>query len=101
MKIETLEIARKEFMAAKEFYELEQSGLGGRFENEIKQALLRVRQYPIAWSFERKEIRRYFIHRFPYKILYSIQKEIIVVLAFAHLHRKPDYWIDRIKFRAG
>ena len=97
MKIEILEIARLEFRTAKEFYELEQSGLGVRFEKEIRQALLRIQQYPKAWSSERKEIRRYFVHRFPYKILYSIQKEIIVILAFAHLHRKPDYWIARTK----
>jgi hypothetical protein len=97
MKIEILQIARLEFENAQEFYELEQSGLGARFENEIRQALLRIQQYPKVWSTERKEIRRCFIHKFPYKIIYSIQKEIIVVLAFAHLHRKPDYWIDRIK----
>ncbi|MCX6554419.1 MAG: type II toxin-antitoxin system RelE/ParE family toxin [Candidatus Aminicenantes bacterium] len=97
MKIEILQIAYLEFRAAQEFYELEQSGLGARFENEIRQALLRIQQYPKVWSTERKEIRRCFIHKFPYKIIYSIQKEIIVVLAFAHLHRKPDYWIDRIK----
>lgn len=97
MKVEILEIASLEFIAAKEFYELEQSGLGAQFENEIKQAILRIQQYPKAWSSEGKESRRYFVHKFPYKILYSIQKEIIVILAFAHLHRKPDYWIDRIK----
>jgi mRNA-degrading endonuclease RelE of RelBE toxin-antitoxin system len=97
MKIEILQIARLEFENAQEFYELEQSGLGARFENEIRQALLRIQQYPKVWSAKRKEIRRYFIHKFPYKIIYSIQKEIIVVLAFAHLHRKPDYWLDRIK----
>jgi hypothetical protein len=97
MKIKILQIARQEFRAAQEFYELEQSGLGARFENEIKQTLMRIQQYPKVWSAERKEIRRCFIHKFTYKIIYSIQKEIIVVLAFAHLHRKPDYWIDRIK----
>ncbi|MEK6567265.1 MAG: type II toxin-antitoxin system RelE/ParE family toxin [Candidatus Omnitrophota bacterium] len=96
MKIEILEIAGKEFISAKEFYELEQSDLGATFENEIKHALFRIQRYPTAWSCERKEIRRYFVHRFPYKILYSIQKEIIIVLAFAHLHRKPEYWIGRI-----
>jgi len=97
MKIEILAIARLEFEAAKDFYELERSGLGARFENEIKYALLRIRQYPQSWSPERKEIRRYFVHKFPYKILYSSQQGKIIVLAFAHLHRKPDYWIDRVK----
>lgn len=97
MKIEILEIARLEFEEAKEFYEIEQSGLGARFEDEIRNSLLRIQQYPQAWQSERREIRRYILHKFPYKILYSIQDDKIVVLAFAHLHRKPDYWIDRIE----
>jgi len=95
MKLEILEIARHEFLSAREFYEFEQHGLGDRFEKEVKQALICVQHYPTAWSLEKKEIRRCFLHRFPYKILYSIQKDTIVVLAFAHLHRKPDYWIGR------
>jgi plasmid stabilization system protein ParE len=97
MKIEILEIARREFRVAKEFYELEQSGLGVRFEKEIKQVLLRIQQHPMAWPLERKEIRRCFTHRFPYKIIYSTQGEAIVILAFAHLHRKPDYWVERLR----
>ena len=97
MPIEILEIARLEFDEAKEFYEIELPGLGARFEDEVRHSLLRIQQYPQAWSTERKEIRRYILHKFPYKILYSIQDDKIVVLAFAHLHRQPDYWIDRIK----
>ena len=97
MQIVILEIARREFDDAKEFYEIEQPGLGTRFEEVIKHSLLRIQQYPQAWPPERKEIRRYILHRFPYKILYSIQDDKIVVLAFAHLHRKPDYWTDRIR----
>jgi mRNA-degrading endonuclease RelE of RelBE toxin-antitoxin system len=97
MAIEILDIARQEFDEAKEFYEVEQQGLGALFENRIKHSLLRIQQYPHAWPAERKEIRRYIVHRFPYKILYSIQKDTIVVLTFAHLHREPDYWIDRVK----
>jgi len=96
MIIKILEIARREFDEAKEFYEIEQPGLGTRFEEQIKHSLLRIRQYPQAWPPERKAIRRYLVHKFPYKILYSIQDEIVVVLAFAHLHRQPDYWIDRL-----
>ncbi len=50
MKIEILDVALKEFRTAKEFYELEQSGLGARFEDEIKQALLRILQCPSVCS---------------------------------------------------
>jgi len=97
MKLEFLEIARREYDEAKEFYETEQPGLGFQFKEQIKHSLLRIQQYPQAWPPERKEIRRYIVHKFPYKILYSIQDDKIVVLAFAHLHRQPDYWVDRLK----
>lgn len=97
MKIIIAKIAQQEFNDAKEFYEIKQAGLGVRFEKEIRNAILRIRQFPSAWPIERCEVRRYLIHKFPYKILYSIQQDNIVILAFAHQHRKPDYWIDRIK----
>ncbi len=97
MKIVILDVARLEFNEAKEFYEIEQTGLGAKFENEIKNGILRIQQYPQAWSPERKETRRYLVRKFPYKIIYSLQENNIVVLAFAHLHRKPNYWVDRIK----
>ena len=96
MKIIIAKLAQQEFNEAKQFYEIERSGFGIRFEKEIKKSLLRIKQYPWAWPIERGEIRHYLIHKFPYKILYSNQEDIILVLAFAHQHRKHDYWIDRI-----
>ena len=95
--MEILEIARREYDEAKEFYETVHPGLGAQFKEQIRHSLLRIQQYPQAWPPERKEIRRYIVHKFPYKILYSIQDDKIIVLAFAHLHRQPDYWIDRLK----
>jgi len=35
------------------------------------------------------------LNKFPYKLLYSIEKDHVFIIAVAHLHRKPDYWIDR------
>ena len=97
MKIKIAGIAQQEFNEAKEFYEIEQPGLGILFEKEIKTAILRIKQFPITWPIERGEVHRYIVHKFPYKILYSIQEDTIVILAFAHQHRNPDYWVDRIK----
>jgi len=97
MKIEIAKIAQQEFNGAKEFYEIEQHGLGLRFAKEIKTAILRITEFPTTWPIERGELHRYIVHKFPYKILYSIQEDTIVILAFAHQHRNPDYWLDRIK----
>lgn len=80
-----------------DFYELELKGLGERFKEEIKKSIKRIVRNPKAWSIEKGEIRRYILHKFPYKILYSIEKDHIFIIAIAHLHRKPNYWIERLK----
>ncbi|HGY55887.1 MAG TPA: type II toxin-antitoxin system RelE/ParE family toxin [Caldithrix abyssi] len=87
--------AKQELEDAFHYYELENPGLGKRFKTEIKRAVLRITQYPKAWSVERGDVRKYILHTFPYKLLYSIEKDHILIIAVAHQHRKPDYWIER------
>lgn len=65
------------------------------WDEELKLAATRIAEYPAAWSVERGDVRKCLLHKFPYKPLYSIEKDNIVVLALAHQHRKPDYWIER------
>ncbi len=91
------ELARRELDDAIEFYELKYSGLGLRFRDEIKKSIVRIIKYPHAWSIEKGEIRKYLVHKFPYKILYSLEPGHIHIIAVAHQHRKPDYWIDQIE----
>jgi plasmid stabilization system protein ParE len=90
------ELAVYELNDASEFYELEVPGLGIRFKNEVKKAIRRIREYPLAWSKEQDSIRRCLLHKFPYKIIYSIENDYIYIIAIAHCHRRPDYWIDRL-----
>ena len=77
------------------FYELEFEGLWQKFKQEVRKTLDRICEYPNAWSIEKGDIRKYLLHKFPYKLLYSIEKKHIFIIAVAHQHRKPDYWIDR------
>lgn len=97
MELKISNFAQKELEDSIFFYELEHRGLGRRFKDEVRSTIDRIIKFHKAWSVERGEIRKCFVHKFPYKVLYSIQKDIIVVLAIAHQHRKPDYWIDRMK----
>jgi len=87
--------AKWELEDAVRYYELEFPTLGERFKEEVKAAALRIASNPYAWSIESGEIRRYLLHRFPYKLIYSIEKAHILIIALAHQHRKPDYWIER------
>lgn len=94
MQVLFSELALKELDDATTYYELEYSGLGSNFRAEIKKSIERIVEHPLAWSIERGEVRRALLHRFPYKILYSIEKDHMFIIAIAHQHRKPDYWIQ-------
>jgi plasmid stabilization system protein ParE len=95
MRVIFTRIATQELEDAVRFYELEYAGLGRSFKEEVKKAALRVAEYPKAWSIERGEVRKCLLHRFPYKLLYSVEEDHVLVIAIAHQHRKPDYWVGR------
>jgi len=91
------DLAKIELDDGKEYYEMEVIGLGKRFKQELKRAINIIKKMPKIGSPESENIRRYILHKFPYKVLYSIEKDHIYVIAIAHLHREPMYWINRIR----
>jgi plasmid stabilization system protein ParE len=95
VKIEFLEAAQTELDQAFEWYEIQQKDLGLQFLNEFDAAVRRIIRYPESYILIGKDVRRCLIKRFPYGVLYGIDADKIIVIAVAHLHRKPDYWIDR------
>lgn len=95
MKVEFLSAAQTELDQAFEWYETQQKDLGLQFLNEFDAAIRRIISYPESYSLIEKDVRRCLVKCFPYGILYGIDTDKIIVIAVAHLHRKPDYWIDR------
>jgi hypothetical protein len=87
--------ASSEFDEGEHYYEQQVPGLGGRLRKEVKEALVRLRSWPLACAIEKGNIRRLILSRFPYKLLYSVENDHIYIIAVAHLHRAPDYWIGR------
>ena len=96
MKVRLLDMAQFELDEAIEFYNYENPGLGEAFLDEFLRGIGRIKDFPEAWQPCSKQTRRCLIRRFPYGIIYKILKNEILVVAVAHLHRKPDYWRDRI-----
>lgn len=56
------------------FYEYELQGLGYRFIDEFKKGLKRIQMYPDAWSLIKDNIRKCVLKKFPYTIIYSVEK---------------------------
>lgn len=97
MKVSFLKVAEAELDDAVADYELEQPGLGARFRSEVSRSLQRIIDFPTAYQSFGPRTRRCLIAKFPYGIIYShdsLHNELLIV-AIAHLHRRPDYWISR------
>lgn len=96
MQIRFLEVAQYELEEAISYYNSELPGLGDAFLTEILNALDRIGEYPEAWHPISVRTRRCQTRRFPYGIIYQVRENEILVIAIANLHRKPDYWKDRL-----
>lgn len=88
-------LARQELDDASDYYQMALEGLGKLFRHEVRIAVKRIMAHPKAWSVGNNEIRKCLMHRFPYNIFYSIEPDHIFIIAIAHQHRKPDYWVGK------
>jgi len=89
--------AERELDEAYRYYENILPGLGERLLDEVQRGLARIKLFPQAWSPITENIRKCILNNFPYEIIYTIHGDTITILAFAHQHRKPEYWSNRYK----
>lgn len=89
--------ARAEFLAAVDYYEECQSGLGRRFRDLVENEVNNIDFMPSRFRVFRSPFRRCLIPNFPYYIIFSIESNLILVVAVAHAKRRPGYWLNRIK----
>ena len=87
--------AETEFLAAIDYYEEREKGLGYDLAIEVHSAIESIVGFPNAWPVLEGEIRRCQTRRFPFGILYSQSNDVIFILAVMHLHRDPEYWKNR------
>jgi len=97
VNVRFLEVAQQELDEAVQYYNEEAAGLGDLFVVEVLSAIDRVRRFPDGWHPLGAQVRRCQLRRFPYGLIYHVEDEGIVVLAVAHLHRRPDYWQERLR----
>jgi plasmid stabilization system protein ParE len=95
MKIAFLPTAQNELDDAFSWYEEQAVGLGYEFLDEIDKSLRLIASYPELQPLVDKKVRRCLANRFPYGIFYGVAGSTIIVVAVAHLKRKPAYWRSR------
>lgn len=90
-----------EFLEAVRFYEQQRTGLGEQFEAEVAQAVDDVIWNPDAWpelAGHRRStvVRSRRVSAFPYRIVYFVYDDNVVIVAVAHERRHPGYWNRRV-----
>ena len=95
MKKIILRQAYEELGDAVEYYEGKQAGLGLRMMDEVDKHVKWILENPTIPQIHKGGYRRVNLKTFPYYLAYMIHEDTLWVLAIAHSHRKPEYWIKR------
>ena len=96
MIVQFLPQARSELLHAVEYYEGQLDGLGQRFWDEVDQHITWITKNSEVPQVRDGAYRRVNLRVFPYYVAYIIRDSVIWILAIAHGHSLPEYWIDRV-----
>jgi len=94
--VDFLPEAAQEMIEAARYYQSLSSGLGNDYLSEVEHAVQSIASSPQTWPVLEGNLRRRLIKRFPFGILYRIEPDKILIIAVAHLRKKPGYWKKRI-----
>ena len=56
-------------------------------------AISRICESPEIWQKVYKEVRRYYLDRFPFHLIYRTQENYIEIIAVAHNKKRPRNWL--------
>lgn len=96
MKIKFFLPAQWELDDAVAWYNEQSPKLGIEFLDDLDRVIRRIALFPESGTEVEQGVRRCLLSRFPYGVFYSRDNEVLLVIAVAHLHREPRYWIDRM-----
>jgi len=94
--IEFLEVAQEEMRAATSRYISTANSAGVKFLDAIRAALSKLKNDPESFPEFDEGFRCVRVSKFPYIIIFKIESDgTILVIAFSHTSRCPDYWRGR------
>ena len=91
------EAAEAELLNEIGYLELRAKGLGRRFYAEVRRAERLIAQFPESAAEIRPDIRKRLLRKFRYSLIYSMEKDSVLILAVAHHSRRPEFWVVRVR----
>lgn len=79
------------------FYNEKGAGLGDQLRREIYQTIDNILLNPLRYAVVEHDIRRSFVHRFPYSVLFRIvSTEVVRILVVRHHRRHSRFGLARV-----
>ncbi len=96
MRIEYHPLTVSDLNNAAAYYNQQRLGLGDEFRSEVYAAIDRILGNPRQYGIVERGVRRCFVRRFPYSVLYRFAPEKTVrVLVIRHHRRHPRFGLGR------
>lgn len=95
MRTHVVAEAEAELAEAIARYEETEPGLGVRLKEEVRAVIAWIGEHPLLPRLRPHGYRRVNLAVFRYFVAYAVLNDTVWVLAIAHGHRRPEFWIER------
>lgn len=96
MKVSLLSPAAEEIARAIERQRERAPEAARALEAELDRSIGLIVENPLIGSVSPSDTRRVLLRRFPYSVVYRVLEDRLLVVAFAHHRRAPNYWTKRL-----
>lgn len=88
--------AEAEYLEAISYYAKRSLRVALEFSREIDALIATLGERPGRWAWwEGSQWRRAKTRKFPYAVLFRVERAEVLILAIAHSARQPEYWRKR------
>jgi toxin ParE1/3/4 len=78
------------------WYERDRPMLALEFLGELRATFDRITAGPLGYQIVRLGVREAVMRRFPYTVFYTIEADVVLVMAVVHTSRNPVTWQRRV-----
>jgi plasmid stabilization system protein ParE len=88
-----------DILEAADWYERQQPGLGADFAREVRENIRSLRINPLLYRIRhaRYRVRWVLLRRFPYRVVFVVDDNVITLLAVTHAKSHERRWHERAK----
>ena len=95
LPVDYLSGARRDFDESFDWYAERSVQAAVRFTNAVDAALITVAADPTRFAARDGVHRECPVRKFPFRIVYRLVEDRVLVVAIAHAKRRPGYWRQR------